>query len=126
VNDHHGHAAGDLVLQEVAHRLDALKREYDLLGRLGGDEFVFVLPQTTAEAARPFGARILAAIAEPAFPLIGGNTARLTGSVGIAMFPTDAQGARDLLAAADRAMYAAKTGGRNRCTMAAEIPVPQR
>jgi diguanylate cyclase (GGDEF)-like protein/PAS domain S-box-containing protein len=102
VNDRHGHAAGDEVLREVARRLRRSVRERDLVARLGGDEFVVVL--TDLAAVPDSVERVEAALAEP-FP---GVDAALRAAVGVAMFPADGPTVAELLAAADRQMYAAK------------------
>lgn len=115
VNDRHGHKAGDQVLVQVARRLDALKRDYDILGRLGGDEFVFVLPNTSGTDAQKFAERILAEIGGKGYPVDGvPELQRLTASIGVAVFPRDGEAAERLLASADAQMYRAKAGGRNR------------
>jgi diguanylate cyclase (GGDEF)-like protein/PAS domain S-box-containing protein len=102
VNDRHGHAAGDEVLREVARRLRRSVRERDVVARLGGDEFVVVL--TDLGAVPDSVDRVEAALAEP-FP---GVDAALRAAVGVAMFPADGPTVAELLAAADRQMYAAK------------------
>jgi diguanylate cyclase (GGDEF)-like protein/PAS domain S-box-containing protein len=102
VNDRHGHAAGDDVLREVARRLRRSVRERDLVARLGGDEFVVVL--TDLGAVPDSVERVEAALAEP-FP---GVDAPLRAAVGVAMFPADGPTVAELLASADRQMYAAK------------------
>jgi diguanylate cyclase (GGDEF)-like protein len=102
VNDRHGHAAGDEVLREVARRLRRSVRERDLVARLGGDEFVVVL---TDLASMPDSVeRVESALAEP----FAGTDAPLRAAVGVAAFPADGATVADLLAAADRQMYAAK------------------
>jgi diguanylate cyclase (GGDEF)-like protein/PAS domain S-box-containing protein len=105
VNDRHGHAAGDEVLREVARRLRRSVRERDLVARLGGDEFVVVL--TDLGAVPDAVDRVECKLAEP-FGLGDGVAAPLSAAVGVAVFPTDGRTVADLLAAADREMYAAK------------------
>jgi diguanylate cyclase (GGDEF)-like protein/PAS domain S-box-containing protein len=102
VNDRHGHAAGDEVLREVARRLRRSVRERDLVARLGGDEFVVVL--TDLGAVPDSVDRVEAALAER-FPGTGGP---LRAAAGVAVFPADGATVADLLAVADREMYAAK------------------
>ncbi|WP_270041968.1 diguanylate cyclase domain-containing protein [Solirubrobacter ginsenosidimutans] len=112
INDTHGHAAGDEALREVARRLSRSVRERDLVARLGGDEFVVVLTDLGGRsgAVRDSLERIQDALAEP-IPFAGANLS-LGAAVGVATFPADGGNAADLLAHADRAMYAAK-GARN-------------
>ncbi|HEY6890807.1 MAG TPA: sensor domain-containing diguanylate cyclase [Solirubrobacter sp.] len=112
INDTHGHAAGDEALREVARRLSRSVRERDLVARLGGDEFVVVLTDLGGRsgAVRDSLERIQEALAEP-IPFAGANLS-LGAAVGVATFPADGGNAADLLAHADRAMYAAK-GARN-------------
>jgi diguanylate cyclase (GGDEF)-like protein len=113
VNDQHGHPAGDEVLQELGALLRGVCRARDAPGRLGGDEFALLLPDTAAPAARAAAERVRAEIAR------GQGEHGVTLSVGVAtsVHPTDGVG---LMAAADRAVYAAKRDGRNRV---AEVPV---
>lgn len=105
LNDTHGHAFGDLVLQEIAHRLLATVREQDVVARVGGDEFV-VLSERPRDAGRGDAAeRIATAVAEPM--RIDGRTVRVRTSVGRAVAGRG-QTAREVLADADAAMYAVK------------------
>mgnify|MGYP000900399791 CR=1 FL=1 len=112
VNDTYGHAAGDSLLAEVAHRMEKCVREADTVARLGGDEFAIILsdlnnPEEVEEVAR----RINRALAEP-FPLDEGS-ATIAGSIGIAIFPEHGQDELLLKKHADKALYAAKAAGRN-------------
>jgi len=117
VNDLHGHAAGDLLLREVAARLRKTMRESDLVARLGGDEFVVVATTcATPEDARRSAERIHAALHRPF--RIGNEEARVSCSIGIALYPDNGDNGAALLAASDRAMYAAKRAGRGRYAMA--------
>ena len=111
INDLHGHAVGDAVLKEVAHRLRAVTREGETVARLGGDEFALLLPQVVGatEAARP-ARRILRALQEPI--LVGELVCRLSGSLGVAA-TDDPLRADDLMRHADAALYVAKRQGRN-------------
>jgi diguanylate cyclase (GGDEF)-like protein/PAS domain S-box-containing protein len=113
VNDTLGHVAGDEVLVAVAGALRARVRATDNLARLGGDEFAVILPHVDAEAASSVADVLLQAIRDA-------TPAGVTASCGIALYGPDAPGATDaLLAAADRAMYAAKQCGRNAAFLAA-------
>ncbi|MGZ5045811.1 MAG: diguanylate cyclase domain-containing protein [Usitatibacter sp.] len=111
VNDDLGHDAGDQLLREVAARLRTTLREADLIARVGGDEFV-ALGTTcrSAQDAAHFAERIGGALSAPF--RIGEREARISCSLGIARYPADASGAKELLEAADKAMYAAKRSGR--------------
>ncbi len=123
VNDTLGHAAGDLLLREVAARLRGAVRASDHLARLGGDEFVVVLDELgTVEAeaiqqVRTIGAKLLEALAQP--HALGARPSVSTPSIGAAMFGAAGTGADSgdvdlLLRQADLAMYRAKAEGRNR------------
>lgn len=114
VNDTHGHAAGDRLLESVAERMRGLLRDGDLPARLGGDEFVVLAADRTAEEANEFGRRLIEAIAAP-YDLGSGASARIGASVGIAMAPEHGRRAADLLRAADAALYQAKFDGGSRC-----------
>jgi diguanylate cyclase (GGDEF)-like protein/PAS domain S-box-containing protein len=109
VNDHFGHAAGDAALREVAARLRRSVRERDMVSRTGGDEFVVVLADLASDesAAHDAAARVEAAFATPL--VLEGERLHLHAAVGVACFPTDGRELEQLLAAADRAMYARKT-----------------
>ena len=119
VNDTHGHAAGDRLLQSVAERMRGLVREGDLPARLGGDEFVVLAVGCTAEQAANFGRGLVEAIGAP-YDLDCGARARVGVSVGIAMAPRHGNRAADLLRAADAALYQAKFAGGSRCEVASE------
>lgn len=112
INDGLGHNIGDLLLQEVAHRLVRCVREADTVARLGGDEFVIVLPNLvegfdSAKVAR----KILQTLAQPF--LINGKMLMTTSSIGISIYPDDATDDEDLMKHADIAMYRSKEAGRN-------------
>jgi diguanylate cyclase (GGDEF)-like protein/PAS domain S-box-containing protein len=113
VNDRLGHAMGDALLAEAARRIGACVRASDTLARLGGDEFTLIL----AGLERVGGVdrivqEIVATLAQP-FQLEE-ESATISASIGIALYPADAGAMADLIACADQAMYAAKNGGRNR------------
>ena len=114
VNDTYGHAAGDQVLKETACRLRTAVRQYDLVGRVGGEEFLIVLPHCTAQGAAVIGERIRACIGEAPIETSKGAL-QITGSIGVATWTPDDQAAPGaLLQTADKALYRAKHGGRNR------------
>ena len=106
INDHHGHLAGDGVLQAVASRLQACVRSADTLCRLGGDEFVVLMEQTDAAQAAKLLSRVHAALDMP-YP-IAGALVPVPASIGVALYPGDAEDAQALVRASDRAMYRQK------------------
>ncbi len=117
-NDALGHQKGDECLRAVARTLvDTVKRAPDLAARYGGEEFVVVLPATTSEGALAVAETIRKAMAEQATPHPrSGVGPAVTMSIGIStMVPDPARSIEDLIAAADRALYAAKSAGRDRC-----------
>lgn len=114
VNDSLGHAQGDLLLQEVASRLSAVIREGDTVARLGGDEFVVVLSDMgSADDIELVAKKIITALAHPM--QLGPQMLSITTSLGIALYPRDADSATALLQYADTAMYRAKEAGGNAC-----------
>ncbi|MCK6373385.1 MAG: diguanylate cyclase [Zoogloea sp.] len=113
VNDRFGHDVGDLLLQQVAQRLQRLFRDEDTVARLGGDEFVVAMPNDAGQAAiEPTAAKVVEALSQP-FE-VDGHVLRIACSVGVARFPNDGDSAERLLTAADHAMYRAKNAGRAR------------
>jgi diguanylate cyclase (GGDEF)-like protein/PAS domain S-box-containing protein len=113
VNDQHGHDKGDELLVEVAARLLECVRNEDTVARLGGDEFVLLLAQLAEpDAWRTAVNRILASLARP-FD-IHGESATISASIGVTLYPDDDSGPEVLLRHADQAMYIAKQAGRNR------------
>lgn len=112
INDTLGHAAGDLVLQEVALRLRACTRPTDTLARLGGDEFVLVLPHIHyPEGAEVVARKLVLEIARPM--QIADREVVVSVSIGISVCPQHSLKVEDLLEHADTAMYQAKRAGRN-------------
>ncbi|WP_076412691.1 EAL domain-containing protein [Shewanella sp. UCD-KL12] len=113
VNDTLGHDVGDQLLVETAKRLKGCIRESDVVARLGGDEFTLVLSAIEDNrGVERVAENILARISEP-FNL-GNDTAYISASIGITLYPDDASTIDSLLKHADQAMYAAKDLGRNR------------
>jgi diguanylate cyclase len=112
INDSYGHAAGDVVLRQVAARLRDICRQADTLARLGGDEFVVLLEQVAQQdEVEQVAQRIVQALAQPfALPE---RSVLLAGSIGIALYP-DHGPAERLMPCADAAMYAAKRAGGSR------------
>jgi diguanylate cyclase (GGDEF)-like protein len=114
VNDEHGHARGDSVLRELAHRVQEQIREVDTFARYGGEEFVVVLPETTVEGAAQLAERICQAVRREPFLSEGEPPLDITVSVGGAAFPEQGSTPATLMRSADRALYVAKGGGRDR------------
>jgi diguanylate cyclase (GGDEF)-like protein len=113
VNDDYGHAMGDLLLKDVARRLQGCMRETDTAARLGGDEFVVLLPSIEGrDGAMVVAAKVLHALSRP-FE-IAGNRFVISASIGIALYPEHGSDEKLLLRHADAAMYEAKKQGRNR------------
>ncbi len=111
VNDAYGHHIGDLLLREVAQRIDANVRSQDTVARMGGDEFVLLASVAEPADAATLAAKVLAVVREPY--QVGGHVLCVSTSIGIAMYPGDGLDQHDLLTNADAAMYHAKTLGRN-------------
>jgi diguanylate cyclase (GGDEF)-like protein/PAS domain S-box-containing protein len=110
VNDGLGHEAGDALLAQVGQRLRSRTRESDTLARMGGDEFAVLLPDVTdVDQAVALANELVAQLTQP-FDLLQG-TARISGSVGVALYPQDADGVDTLTHCADLAMYCAKRKG---------------
>jgi diguanylate cyclase (GGDEF)-like protein/PAS domain S-box-containing protein len=117
LNDTLGHDFGDMLLVEVAYRLQDCVREGDTVTRLGGDEFVVMLEDLSEDAkrataeAKTVGKKISAIINQPYF--LQTNECHITSSIGISLFCGNVDSVEDLLKQADVAMYKAKNSGRN-------------
>ncbi len=123
VNDTHGHAAGDALLQEIAARLLLQLRANDTVARLGGDEFALILEELEdPQLALQICQKVCAALGEPYMLSINGHSieVRIGASIGIAAYlPHERPDADEqLIQAADHAMYEAKRSGKNRCVLA--------
>ena len=110
VNDRGGHATGDAVLREIAHRLRASMRESDTVARIGGDEFVIIAAPHNDDVALALAYRLIDAVTPPIETSEGVYAVGV--SIGIATYPHDGASVRALLAAADGALYSAKTLGK--------------
>ena len=113
VNDTHGHAAGDVVLAEVAARAQRALRSEDLLARIGGEELAALLPGATLAAAAEVAERIRHAVCDTAIP-VGTAAIHVSVSLGCAALEAEEREAASLLARADARLYDAKRAGRNR------------
>ena len=123
VNDRFGHLAGDSVLRGLARTLGSSIREYDTAGRFGGEEFVAVLPNADIEAAAVIAERVRAQInrhvvSDLAEGVDVSDPMRLSVSVGVACLHVHGDELADLLHSADRALYRAKSAGRNQIACA--------
>jgi diguanylate cyclase (GGDEF)-like protein len=112
INDLYGHPTGDAVLREMAAALKRSIRREDTLARFGGEEFILLAPQTDGEGAYVLAERLRCLVELRSFAY-GGEEFSLTISLGIATFPRDAEGAKELIEKADQALYQAKAAGRN-------------
>ena len=109
INDDHGHAAGDLVLREVASRLSQHARDEDTVCRSGGDEFLYLLvkPKSRADVER----KAIAVLGDIAQAIeVGGRSLVIRASIGVALYPGDGTTVDQLVRNADTAMYRAKNG----------------
>ncbi len=112
VNDTHGHAVGDELLVQLAGRLKQLVRKVDTLARIGGDEFAVILSEFhDVKHVAELGRRLLHVLAQKA--MVGGRELRVTGSLGISVYPAGSTQSKDLLRQADLALYKAKRHGGN-------------
>ncbi len=112
INDSLGHAAGDQLLREVAHRLRYCLRKNDLVARWAGDEFTLLLTDISSVEDAVVIAQKILDVMNPDFELEG-HTLHVSGSLGIAVYPNDGDDAETLLKNADAALYRAKDSGRN-------------
>lgn len=112
VNDAYGHQAGDALLVDVATRIRSLLRSQDTLSRMGGDEFVLIISAADPGSAAMVAQRIIETVGATALSAEGVDL-HVTASVGIALYPSDGDNERELMAHADAAMYHTKNNGRN-------------
>jgi len=122
LNDAYGHAAGDAVLRELAHRLRSALRKEDLLSRIGGEEFAVLCRDTESSKGRLLAERLREAIGSRAFEWKD-NRLTVTVCVGVATsLEADVTSAEELMALADRRLYQAKRAGRNRVVGPGDTP----
>ena len=110
INDSLGHAAGDLLLQEVAQRMRQVMRKQDRLFRMGGDEFAVLMPNTTTAQGMLLGERLIELLVQPIH--FGHHKLSVSGSIGVAQWDGKTEGL-ELMRQADLAMYAAKREGKS-------------
>lgn len=123
LNDTFGHPAGDAALRNAAQTLERHLRKGDQAARYGGEEFAAILPGADEQGALHLAERVRGAI-ERGQIVFEGARLSVTASFGAAVWPSDGKDAEALLAAADRALYAAKAAGRNRVVAASSLPQP--
>jgi len=112
INDTLGHSVGDQLLKAVGNRLTTLQRKSDTIARLGGDEFMLILPQIAqTNVAEKISQKLLEAVREPF--VIDDNELHVTTSIGVVVYPEDAEDIETLVKNADIAMYRAKNKGRD-------------
>lgn len=120
VNDHHGHAVGDVVLAQAAHRISGSLRDQDSVGRWGGEEFLALLPETGPAHALRIAERVCHKVAKEPVG-VDGKEIPISVSIGVASFPDDDTKLESMLAEADVALYEAKRTGRNRVCSAQQV-----
>ncbi|MGE4652054.1 MAG: diguanylate cyclase [Myxococcota bacterium] len=121
VNDMHGHLVGTRVLKNLAQVLAGCIRQVDTLARYGGDEFTILLEGTPHEGGLQVAERIRRNVADAVFEGVAGSSVQLTISIGVATCPDHANERDELLDLADKAMYRAKSQGRNTVCSVREI-----
>lgn len=114
INDTYGHPVGDAVLRELCSRIRSTIRKDEVFARYGGEEFVVILPESTVEQACGFGSRLLRLVGDKAME-VGNTRINVTISIGIAQTTGERLiTPQELIEEADRKLYQAKAGGRNR------------
>ena len=113
INDTYGHQVGDIVLRELAAVIRGQLRKPDIPARYGGEEFTIILPETPMQGAIELAERLRVVVEKHPFQRPGGDPLSVTVSIGVAAFP-EIKEKRDLIEAADQALYRAKEAGRNR------------
>ncbi len=121
VNDRHGHLIGSQALRQLSQVLGQCVRQVDTLARYGGDEFTILLVGTGEEAGTEIAERIRRIVAETPFEAGSDQVLHLTCSVGVSTYPTHGRTREALLDSADKAMYRAKSKGRDRVCSATEL-----
>jgi len=122
VNDEHGHLVGSRALRQLGQVLAGCVRQVDTLARYGGDEFTILLVDTALDDALAVAERIRATVAATPFEAARGQSVDLSISIGVASYPVHGRSREELLDLADKAMYRAKSAGRNRVCSASDLP----
>lgn len=121
VNDQFGHVVGSQLLIDMSNVLKAQLRSSDLVYRYGGDEFIVLLPRTTVEETKKIALRISDAVKASEFDIDKDKKYRLSLSIGLAQFPTDATSAKSIIDFADKMMYMSKKSGRGKVFHVTEV-----
>jgi diguanylate cyclase (GGDEF)-like protein len=121
LNDTYGHPAGDAALRNTARVIQRQIRSADVPARFGGEEFAVIMPATDEPGALRVAERVRRALEKDQIVFEGARI-QVTASLGVACWPRDARDAAAVVAAADRALYAAKANGRNRVVAASQLP----
>jgi len=124
VNDTWGHPAGDAVIRAVAERVGNELRPTDRAARYGGDEFAVLLPETVAQGAMMAAERMRGAIASTPIAISSDQSISVTISIGVAACPANGADEQALISSADKALYGAKQGGRDRVVAAPDAATP--
>jgi diguanylate cyclase (GGDEF)-like protein len=124
-NDNYGHLMGDRVLEYIGQTIRANIRKVDLAARCGGDEIVILLPDISQQEAEVMTSRLFSSINQCVLTVPGGSTVHVTISMGVAMYPQDADAGKSLRECADRALYWTKAHGRAGVSFYRNIPRPE-
>src|SRR6266545_2939146 len=122
INDRHGHPAGDRALIEIATRLRGASRAGDVLARYGGEEFALLVPEATPTELPAIAQRLRESVASSPIAVSDSSWIAVTVSVGAACYPRHGENPAELIAAADRALYAAKSAGSDRVVVGSSSP----
>ncbi|KTD07639.1 diguanylate cyclase [Legionella jamestowniensis] len=114
INDNYGHDAGDSALREIAKILEGHTRQSDIIARYGGEEFIIMLHNIDLDKAKKYAEKIRIAVSKLQIKYGAQPVVPITVSIGIAVFPTDSKNKEELIELADKALYVAKTSGRNK------------
>src|SRR5690606_25619014 len=121
VNDNFGHVIGSQMLIEIGEELRKTLRATDKIYRYGGDEFVVIMPQVSSQTVHAVAVRILNSVKGKTFNIGKAKDYKLSLSIGIAEYPTDAKTSRDIIEFADEMMYISKKSGRGKVFHVREV-----